>query len=746
MLPECKKGKENFSPFLFFIVKKYIFSSPFFSPVFLFISIAVVCAYLFRITGITLRETYFRVFLMQVCCIAAVFVSGISLMRKANVTLARPAVRMLIPGVLFLALPFISFAWTQWPRLTAEAAFLNTFPLLFFLLLIVRPGSEENRMTLICTLFAAGVVCAAVEVGLYLYHYPKAFLNYTDAPLLSFPGENINVYSGILLIPFAMSAAAAVCGLKKRDTMVTVTGAVCAAVVALAILFSKSRSGSLGMAAAVFVLLLVEFPEYRKRLIGAAALIIIGLVCALVFSESLRQRLYDAIIYSTFSVRWYGIQAALGMAADRPLIGFGSGTYAAYFFDYVKPESMLSPGGADFCVHPHSEYFLVLMETGIVGLAAFMSLIVLVIGTGVRKLQRTTLEHRKYLIGLISGFTAVCIHITVTASFRISVFSGIFWITAGTIAVFPTADAQKPRILFRSVLFRFIGMMLVALSVWSLIQFVIPELRCQRQLVKGLRLLKAGKEQEAMKYVEPGLGLRFSCTTKVCAISEIARCENELRNPDQVIRLYGKLKEDAPYIPVSMYILSRAYYAKGNIRTAWTYADQAVRNARFRANMRIWRADLMLEILGNQWIRAVSVGWAGECAASAACTGCACPILMLNGVMLSDNYPGQYDKPIHESALAVRIREESMPADHDASLSTVYHLHAGLLAEAGQYRQALAFCKKALDSLENPAQAPDILMTTGKIYQRTGNQNLANECFRRAAQLRTSGKAADSRQ
>lgn len=740
MLPECKKGKENSSPFLFFIVKRYIFPSPFFSPVFLFISIAVVCAYLFRITGITIRETYFRVFLMQVCCIAAVFVSAISLVRKANVTLARPAVRMLIPGVLFLALPFLCFAWTQWPRLTAEAAFLNTFPLLFFLLLIVRPGSEENRMTMIRTFFLAGVVSAGVEVGLYLYRYPLFFLDYTDAPLLSFPGENINVYSGILLIPFAIGASVAVCGLKRRDTIDSVTGAVCAAVVAVAILLSKSRSGSLGMSAAVFVLLLVVFPEYRKRLLGASAVAVIGLALTLVFSESIRQRLYESIIYSTLSVRWYGIQAAMAMGADSPVIGFGSGTYAAYFFDYVKPESMLSPGGADFCVHPHSEYFLVLMETGIAGLAVFLSLILLVIVTGLRRLQQTTPERRKYLIGLISGFIAVCVHITVTASFRISVFSGIFWITAAAIAVFPVKETDAPAMVFRSVFLRLAGILLAVLSVWSLFQYVIPEVRCQHQLVKGLRLLKAGKEKEAMKHVHSGLELRFSYQTKVHAVSYAAGRIGVFQNPDQVIRLHEKLAEDAPHIPASMHTLSRAYYAKKDVRAAWTYADRAVRKAPFRANMRIWRAGLMVEILGNQWIRTVAAGWAGEYAVAAAYAGLPSPVLMVNQVMLSHTYPGQYDKALKESSLAVKIREQAMPADHDAPLSTVYHLHAGLLAEAGKYNRALAFCKKALDSLENPADAPEILITTGRIYQRTGNPDLAEKCFRRAAELREGGR------
>jgi O-antigen ligase len=100
------------------------------------------------------------------------------------------------------------------------------------------------------------------------------------------------------------------------------------------------------------------------------------------------------------------------MFRDRPLTGFGPGTYQFVYGKYqVTPEmTRISTNHGDKG-NAHSEYLTYLSETGIIGFIIFNILILMTIGTGMR-IYRTAerKEFRWLAMALLIGFVTYFFH------------------------------------------------------------------------------------------------------------------------------------------------------------------------------------------------------------------------------------------------------------------------------------------------------------------------------------------------
>ena len=103
--------------------------------------------------------------------------------------------------------------------------------------------------------------------------------------------------------------------------------------------------------------------------------------------------------------RW---QCALRMFGDRPLTGFGSGTYQFVYGKYqISTELTRISTNHGEKGNAHSEYLMVLSESGFVGLAIFLVLIYLLIAQAIHLFQNLSDKPLKWLsfavlLGLIS--------------------------------------------------------------------------------------------------------------------------------------------------------------------------------------------------------------------------------------------------------------------------------------------------------------------------------------------------------
>jgi O-antigen ligase len=161
----------------------------------------------------------------------------------------------------------------------------------------------------------------------------------------------------------------------------------------LALLYlSSSRGGWVGTAAGLFSIGLLSFYYQKERWLAAWTwfrarrrlqfLIIPG---ALVAMTALGYLLFKQATHSThpafFSARWYLWEPAWLAFLDHPLTGIGLYNYPSYYFQvHSTPPNV-------YFLHAHSMYFEILMSSGILGFAAFVWLMVVLLARLVESSQ-----------------------------------------------------------------------------------------------------------------------------------------------------------------------------------------------------------------------------------------------------------------------------------------------------------------------------------------------------------------------
>lgn len=209
-----------------------------------------------------------------------------------------------------------------------------------------------------------------------------------------------------------------------------ITFTVSAVLLTVALYFSFSRAAWISITAALLLLLVVILRVRFYQLVSVMAVAVIVLVYYRaplkelfkknkINSNELNAGLYEHIFSLTNITsdlsnaerinRW---KCALRMFFDKPLLGFGPGTYQFQYFKYQKKEEMtpvsilepIKPGATTYTWSPmngitlsgsasayqgnggsaHSEYFLALSETGIFSLVIFIGLLLVALKKGMR--------------------------------------------------------------------------------------------------------------------------------------------------------------------------------------------------------------------------------------------------------------------------------------------------------------------------------------------------------------------------
>ena len=137
--------------------------------------------------------------------------------------------------------------------------------------------------------------------------------------------------------------------------------------------------------------------------------------------------------------RW---SCAWQMFRQKPLLGFGPGTYQFVYAQYQQAQMLTgaSTNRGDRG-NAHSEYIGLLAECGAPAALVF-TLLVLVAALGglgaVQKMQRGS--HRAMLMGLLVGFTAYAIHSALNNFLDMDKLAAPFWLTMAVVAVWNTTE------------------------------------------------------------------------------------------------------------------------------------------------------------------------------------------------------------------------------------------------------------------------------------------------------------------
>ena len=219
-----------------------------------------------------------------------------------------------------------------------------------------------------------------------------------------------NDLSLVLLFPLSFALAMSLTrGLTRSDRLV---GILTVIALLLAIIATQSRGGLLGVAAVVAL-----FAWHRVRskalLLGGGFVMMAALYVVAGISGRKSGGAAEAGIDESAMGRLHAWDAAFGMALDNPLSGVGiNNFYSNYYFysDYWD--------GLNHAVH--STWFGVLGETGFVGLAAFLGLLIALMRTAnqtLHKLRQAGPDSPPMLTAVAEGILAGLIGFCVAGTF-----------------------------------------------------------------------------------------------------------------------------------------------------------------------------------------------------------------------------------------------------------------------------------------------------------------------------------------
>ncbi len=107
--------------------------------------------------------------------------------------------------------------------------------------------------------------------------------------------------------------------------------------------------------------------------------------------------------------RW---SAAFGMFEERPILGWGPGTYSFVYapFQHSNEKTIISTNMGDRG-NAHSEYIGPLCESGVLGAITFIAIILITLSTGFRLYYTVTdYEIKKIVLVVLLGFVTYIVH------------------------------------------------------------------------------------------------------------------------------------------------------------------------------------------------------------------------------------------------------------------------------------------------------------------------------------------------
>lgn len=313
-----------------------------------------------------------------------------------------------------------------------------------FLLVSVRVGTADRRELLyvLFSLALAGGIVGATAIATTgeqeLVAGGSIAIGRAQA---SFSQPNLLGFFLALTVPVAL-----VLSLRRRPTVRLLMAVTVAATIA-GLLLSLSRTSIVGTMLALGVL--CAWPPFRSLAAVALAIIAVFLLTNLdtLAESSQLQVVGDRLGTLTQSgvvqgdARFDLWSTAPEMIADHPLLGVGYGNFSVAAPRY----GLRDVDGLPFA-HPHNVPLTFAVETGLVGGAAFLALLVTVVGTARRALRVRVVETWPLALGIVAALVATGVTSMGDSPLRSNAIMAPIMIELGALAACARlADAARPR-------------------------------------------------------------------------------------------------------------------------------------------------------------------------------------------------------------------------------------------------------------------------------------------------------------
>ncbi len=325
--------------------------------------------------------------------------------------------------IVYLTWIFVTSITSELPIVSIKFLISRLWYILVFYFLGVQLFKEYANIKRFIWLYVAAFVFV-IFYTIYnhsLYGFEKAPANYVMSPFYN----DHTVYGAMLAMFFPAVLFFTVN--KKYSAIIKFMATLVLAIFIVALILSYSRAALLSMAVAavVFVVLLLRI-KFNFILFVAVCLSIVALAFQTEIKLSLEKNRQDASkdfdknIQSISNIstdasnlerlnRW---AAAFRMFEERPVFGWGPGTYALVYapFQQAQEKTIISTnlgnGG-----NAHSEYLGPLSESGLLGVVTFVAIVICVLSAGFRLYYSIKdNEMKKLVLVLLLGFVTYIVH------------------------------------------------------------------------------------------------------------------------------------------------------------------------------------------------------------------------------------------------------------------------------------------------------------------------------------------------
>ncbi|MCX6907408.1 MAG: O-antigen ligase family protein [Verrucomicrobia bacterium] len=235
---------------------------------------------------------------------------------------------------------------------------------------------------------------------------------------------NRNFAAGFLVMSLPIGVACAVA--FGRQWMLA---AAYAMLLLAAVMVSESRGAALALAVVSFGWLLARLDGMKRWLLAGAMVALAAGLVLLPPAQTAAKRLWNSDVRPMI---WLGAARTI---ADAPIAGHGPGTFAQVYPAHRPPEYFDRPKCALVTDHAHNEFLEIAVETGALGVAAFVALLVVAAGAA-RKAVRNDRDGqlRALAVGVTTGWIALLVQNLVDINLFMPPNESLFWLMIGWLA------------------------------------------------------------------------------------------------------------------------------------------------------------------------------------------------------------------------------------------------------------------------------------------------------------------------
>lgn len=433
-----------------------------------------------------------------------------------------------------------------------------------------------------------------------LYGLEQHFFKGMTPPRSTF--GNANFFAAYLVLPFPLVLAIFINSIfsgGRKNWGRILSLAVLLPVMTLSLFLASSRGAWLGLGVSLISLswlacLRVGRRRFATRVIPAFLALILILSAFLAPRLLKKESVKEGLEKGTLGIRVLIWEGTFRMIAAHPFLGSGPGSFQVAYPPYRLPEYFGNPHAVDSTAHAHNEFLEIAAETGILGLAAFLWVLIIFFIKGIDIVREEAARSQRVLtMGLISGVAGLLATNLVGVNLRFPSSAIFFWLALGLVmsqspvtgyTLLPLHPCRHRRaragtgglrvtnfsLPLRRVIFGFALLLMVGAGWQAVAKPFLADMYFQR----GINYRKAGDWEKAISGYRKAVELD---PYFVKVYYRLGFAYASIGDMDRAISAYGRVKELAPYYARVDRNLGFIFFKKRDWEKAAVSLEEALR-------------------------------------------------------------------------------------------------------------------------------------------------------------------------